>query len=287
MTGKLVAPPDAHWNLSETKGLLMQDLPAFPIPPDVKSKGRRTQDEWFQKWKLTEEGQAFLSQPRKKYDLCVGSDGSFSIANVVPGDCWLCYSFHDPLENELVCMGKKTFSLSAGSTPFASGDIQMTVRPHLKNGERAPRFQATAVDGTPVNLDSCKGRTVFVHFWSTECAPCMAEMPLIMKTYNELGDNSGFVMFGFNLDSNPQKARDYIARKKLAWPQVLLGSWNHELMREFCVVGIPSNFLLDGQRRVVAKHLPGDQLSREVQRCLAGAKASGTTGNRPDAPAAR
>lgn len=144
MTGKLVAPPDAHWNLSETKGLLMQDLPAFPIPPDVKSKGRRTQDEWFQKWKLTEEGQAFLSQPRKKYDLCVGSDGSFSIANVVPGDCWLCYSFHDPLENELVCMGKKTFSLSAGSTPFASGDIQMTVRPHLKNGERAPRFQATA-----------------------------------------------------------------------------------------------------------------------------------------------
>jgi hypothetical protein len=140
VTGRLAAPPDCHWNLSETKGLLMQELPAFPIPPDVKSKGRRAQDEWFQKWKLTEEGQAFLSQPRKKYDLRVAGGGSFSIAKVVPGNYWLCYSYHDQLEKELVCMGKKTFSLSVGATPFALGSIQMTVRPFLKKGERAPRF---------------------------------------------------------------------------------------------------------------------------------------------------
>ena len=134
VTGRLVAPPDCNWTLGETKGLLLEQLPAFPIPPKAKSKGRLAEDEWFQKWKTTAEGQAFLSQPRKKYDLCASNDGSFSIENVVPGEYWLSYSFHDKQENELVSTGRKTFSLSPGATPFSLGEIQMAVRPYLRNG---------------------------------------------------------------------------------------------------------------------------------------------------------
>jgi hypothetical protein len=100
-------------------------------------------------------------------------------------------------------------------------------------------------------------------------------MPHIVKMHRELGDSTGFVMLGFNLDENRQKARDYIVKKKLVWPQALLGSWKHELMREFCVIGIPANFLLDPQGRVIEKHLRGEQLLREIRRHLADAGAPG------------
>jgi len=287
VTGRLIAPPDCPWKLGETKGILQEQLPPFPIPPDVKAKGRRAEDEWFQKWKTTEEGQTFLNQPRRKYEVSVSSDGSFSVENVVTGTYWLSYSLYDKLENEVVSGGMKSFSLSPGTTVLALGEIQMTARPYLRKGERAPSFEVAAMDGTVMNLEAYKGKVVFLHFWSTECAPCLAEMPHIVKMHRELGDSTGFVMLGFNLDENRQKARDYIVKKKLVWPQALLGSWKHELMRELCVFGIPENFLLDPQGRVVEKHLPGDQLLREIRRHLADASAPGRSADQPPAPVSR
>jgi len=143
------------------------------------------------------------------------------------------------------------------------------------------------MDGTVMSLESYKGKVVFLHSWSTACAPCVTEMPHITKVYDELGDSPGFVMLGVNLAEDRQKARDYIVKKKLVWPQALLGSWNHELMREFRVIGIPANFLVDPQGRVVEKHLPGDQLLREIRRHLAEAGAPGRSADQPPAPAPR
>jgi peroxiredoxin len=170
---------------------------------------------------------------------------------------------------------------------LALGEIQMAVRPHLRKGERAPSFEVAAMDGAVMSLESYKGKVVFLHFWSTACAPRVTEMPHIRKVHDELGDSPGFVMLGFNLDEDRQKARDYIVKKKLVWPQALLGSWNHELMREFCVIGIPANFLVDPQGRVVGKHLPGDRLGREIRRRLADAGTPGRSGDQPRDPASR
>ena len=286
-TGRLVAPADCRWNLGETKAFLQEQLPPFPIPPDAKAKGRGAEDEWFQKWKTTEECRAFIARPRRKYDVSVSIDGSFSIENVAPGSYWLSYSYYDKGENEHISGGLKAFSVSPGAAPLPLGEIQMAVRPHLSKGERAPGFEVTAMDGTTISLESYKGKVVFLHFWSTECAPCMAEMRHIVKMHRELGDSPGFVMLGLNLDEDRQKARDYIAKKKLVWPQALLGSWKHDLMREFCVIGIPENFLIDPQGRVVAKHLPGDQLLREIRRHLADADAPGRNNDQPRDPASR
>jgi hypothetical protein len=177
VSGKLAAPPDCPWKLGETKEILQEQLPPFPIPPDVKAKGRRAEDEWFQKWKTIEEGQTFLNQPRRKYEVSISSDGSFSVENVVTGTYWLSYSLYDKLENEIVSGGMKSFSLSSGTTALALGEIQMTVRPYLREGERAPSFEVAAMDGTVMNLEAHKGKVVFLHFWSTECAPCWQKCP--------------------------------------------------------------------------------------------------------------
>jgi hypothetical protein len=157
ITGSLVAPPDCPWNLGETKAILQEQLPPFPIPPAVKAKGRGAEDEWFQTWKTTEEGLAFLTQPRRKYDVSVLNDGSFSIGNVAPGNYWLSYSYYDKGENEHISGGLKAFSVSPGAAPLPLGEIQMAVRPHLSKGEQAPRFEVAAMDGAVMSLESYKG----------------------------------------------------------------------------------------------------------------------------------
>ena len=110
---------------------------------------------------------------------------------------------------------------------------------------------------------------------------------IVTKVHTELANTPGFLMLGFNVDEETQKGRDYIATKKVGWPQALLGSWNHEIMRQFCVIGIPANFLLDPQGRVVQKHLPGDQVLSEIRRCLAAAGAPHPAADRPAPPAPR
>ena len=284
VAGKLVAPPGCLWPLEETKAMLQEQMPPLPIPPSIKQRGRRAEDEWFQMWKTTEEGRAFLGHPRRRCEVAVSRDGMFRIERAVPGNYWFSYSFHDKLENEILSIGRKSVLVSPGAAPLALGEIQMAMRPHLRNGERGPSFNVMATDGSVLSLESCKGKVALLHFWSTECAPCVAEMALIKKIRNEFINTPGFIMLGFNLDENPQKARDYMEKNRLAWPQALLGSWNHEVMREFRVIGIPANFLLDPQGRVVRKHLHREELSEQIRRLLANAGASDQRGDRLNVP---
>lgn len=287
ISGRLTAPPDCQWDLRETKALLQQQLPPFPIPPSVKANGRTAEQAWFQEWKSTEAGQAFLNQPRKRYDVSVLRDGSFCLQSVAPGNYWLTYSFYDRTEKENVSSGLQPFTVSPGTTTVALGDIQMSVRPHLKKGDQAPAFEITATDGTMMSLEACKGKVVFLHFWSTASPPFLADMPHLTKVYAQLANTPGFVMFGVNVDEETQKARDYLAKMKMAWPQALLGGWNHPVMRQFYVTAIPANFLLDPQGKIVQKHMPGNHVINEIRRCLAADSAPSPAADQPPAPAPR
>jgi thiol-disulfide isomerase/thioredoxin len=44
----------------------------------------------------------------------------------------------------------------------------------------APDVQFTLLDGTQPSIADLRGRAVLVSFWSTTCAPCMAEMPTLI-----------------------------------------------------------------------------------------------------------
>lgn len=56
------------------------------------------------------------------------------------------------------------------------------------------------VDGEgTASLASYRGQVVLVHFFSTDCLPCLAEVPKLTRVYNELGER-GFVVVGVSLD---------------------------------------------------------------------------------------
>jgi hypothetical protein len=53
---------------------------------------------------------------------------------------------------------------------------------HPAIGSVAKDFKAPALDGKMVRLSDFKGKPVFLHFWSTDCGPCVAEFPNLQNT---------------------------------------------------------------------------------------------------------
>lgn len=61
-------------------------------------------------------------------------------------------------------------------------------------GSEAPRFSATDINGTPLELGDLRGSVVVLTFWSTKCEICRREFPHLNKLIDEYqGKNVNFL----------------------------------------------------------------------------------------------
>ncbi len=51
------------------------------------------------------------------------------------------------------------------------------------DGRTAPPLVLQDIDGKTWDIDTARGRWVFVHFWASWCGPCRREMPTIQAIY--------------------------------------------------------------------------------------------------------
>ena len=53
--------------------------------------------------------------------------------------------------------------------------------------------------------------------------PCVASLPALGKLHDTYGADKRLVILGLNLDDDPDKARRFVADRKLPWTQGSLG----------------------------------------------------------------
>ena len=130
-----------------------------------------------------------------------------------------------------------------------------------------------AMDGRDVDLAAMKGKVVLVEYWSTTCAPCIAEFPKIKKAYDAFHDK-GFEVVAIPLDDDKAKLEKFLAKRDLPWPQLfasgLEDSWKHPLASKYGIHSIPQLFLIgkDGVIAAVNPRKPGE-LEKKVSEALA------------------
>ena len=75
-----------------------------------------------------------------------------------------------------------------------SSDITVTGG-GARQGDQAPAFSGTGVDGSRVDLAGLRGRVVLVNFFATWCSNCRAEEPLLEQTARQYASR-GLVVVG-------------------------------------------------------------------------------------------
>ncbi len=128
------------------------------------------------------------------------------------------------------------------------------------------KFTSTA--GKEIDLSAMKDKVVLVDFWATWCGPCVAEMPHVISTYEKYNE-AGFEVVGISLDSDKAALDEFVAEKKMPWPQYFDGKgWDNDLAKEFGITGIPATFLIGKDGKIVGSNLRGSALEEAVAESL-------------------
>ena len=71
------------------------------------------------------------------------------------------------------------------------------------------------VEGNEFNLESTRGKVVFINSWATWCMPCVAELPSMQKLYQDYSDK---IVFLFISSESMQTAKEFMERKEYTLP---------------------------------------------------------------------
>jgi thiol-disulfide isomerase/thioredoxin len=148
------------------------------------------------------------------------------------------------------------------STMQQQADSNAAASPSLQPS--LPTFAVESIHGNSVNLESFKGKKVFVNLWASWCPPCKREMPSIEKLYQSVDTNKvAFVMI--SLDDQFEKAKAYIRSAKLQLPVYYP---EENLPDLFNVEGIPSTFIFNEAGQLIKRIDGGDFYDTDEYRAL-------------------
>lgn len=137
-------------------------------------------------------------------------------------------------------------------------------------GAIAMDFSQNDVNDKPVKLSDFRGKYVLLDFWASWCGPCRQENPNVVKAYQTYKDKN-FTVLGVSLDQ-PGKKQDWlqaIEKDGLTWTQLSdLQGWKNAASTLYGVRGIPANFLIDPQGKIVGKDLRGEALEKKLEELL-------------------
>lgn len=167
-------------------------------------------------------------------------------------------TFYDKLSPQMHATdpGKRILAKMNRLDPFPPGSV-------------APNFTQPTPDGKLVSLSDFRGKYVLIDFWASWCGPCRRENPHLVKAYDKYKDKN-FTILGVSIDTKENRHAwlDAIEKDGLVWTQVSDLRMQNDAANLYEVVGIPQNYLIGPDGKVVAKTLRGNNLMKKLAEIL-------------------
>lgn len=145
----------------------------------------------------------------------------------------------------------------------------------IKTGNLAPDLSGKSFTGESYTLSEIRGKVVLIDFWASWCRPCRVENPVVVKAYRKFKNKrfvnaEGFTVFSVSLDRTQSAWERGVHDDKLEWPYHIsdLKGWYSKHAALYGVRAIPSNFLIDGDGKIIASDLKGPALEAELNRLV-------------------
>ncbi len=124
-----------------------------------------------------------------------------------------------------------------------------------EDGEVAPDFEATLVNGESFKLSNLQGKYVLLDFWGSWCPPCRKENPKLVALHKKYGDRLTIVTVALEKDERHWKKaseKDGFVWKNQIVQQnrfVMLSS----IAQKYGVSEIPAKFLISPDGKLIGK----------------------------------
>ncbi|PZX52764.1 thiol-disulfide isomerase/thioredoxin [Algoriphagus ratkowskyi] len=92
--------------------------------------------------------------------------------------------------------------------------------PDLTDQQFDYRGKFLTFDGKQIDLESYRGKTVFINLWASWCGPCRAEMPHISELYKSVQNEPDLEFLMIGIDNDIKKSQGFIEGKNWAFPAV-------------------------------------------------------------------
>jgi len=152
---------------------------------------------------------------------------------------------------------------------FLAVSFSISSSPDSANGEKAPDFKLSTLDGEIIKLSDYLGKIVIVDFWATWCGPCRMAVPELVELQNEYRDN--LVIIGISLDQSytQHNLKPFIENYGINYP-IVLGTL--EVVEAYGNIrGIPTSFIVDQKGEIVNKftgYVPKSHYTTDIDRLL-------------------
>ena len=137
--------------------------------------------------------------------------------------------------------------------------------PPSLEGKTMPNFTFTnKADGRKLSLQQALNgnKYLLLDFWASWCKPCRNEIPNLKRLY-DLYHGKGFEIVSISADDNEKAWLKALDDEKLPWLNDRDGQQG--IVNLYKVQYYPTVYLLDGEGKVVAKDIRGEELANKLQ----------------------
>ena len=135
-------------------------------------------------------------------------------------------------------------------------------------GKKAPSIVLPDTSNVMQAMDSIKARFTVVYFWDYDCGHCQKETPLLIKWYDSI-KGEGIEVYAVQTNENSiAKWKDYIKLHKLDWMNISDIFHTSNFRHEYDVVTTPMIYILDENKKIIAKKLDVDELNKVIKHFL-------------------
>lgn len=132
-------------------------------------------------------------------------------------------------------------------TTLPDGTVELRLKKNLFEGNVAPGFGVTTIDGKTISAETLKGKTLVLNFWFIGCRGCMEEIPKLSEMATKYAGREDVVFLALALDP-PQSLTEFI--KKTPFNYIHSGN-ARVAMDLFGVKSYPRNVVVGRDGKIV------------------------------------